>query len=394
MKGRKWKATVTIFFVIKMKICYIASARIPTERAHGLQMMKMCESFALEGNEVVMFAPKRFNPIKQDPFDYYNVQKVFSIIYLPCVDFVRFGRVGFLLTTWLFAFQCLAKILKGNFDWIYSRDGRSLWVLSWFDIKFGWNIHDDQRKWWAKRVLKKAQIIVMTNRALVALHKDFVGSDIPATVVPNGVNLEEFGGQVVETMKRDLSLSDNKKIILYTGHLYPWKGVHTLAEAAKLMPEEAFVFIGGTERDIIDFKKKYSSTKNIFILGHRPHSEIANYLRTADLLVLPNSAKDVFSSLYTSPIKLFEYMMSGTPIMASDLPSIREILDDRTAYFFTPDDHEDFARVTRFVLRDMDKAKDKARKLLEDSELLSWRNRGRQVLAFLNKQINLSGLPK
>lgn len=79
------------------KLLYIANARIPTERAHGLQMNKMCEAFAAAGNEVTMLAPTRRNPISADPYSFYKTSKTYRIEYLPCPDLVRFGSVGFVL---------------------------------------------------------------------------------------------------------------------------------------------------------------------------------------------------------------------------------------------------------------------------------------------------------
>ncbi len=53
------------------KLIYIANARIPTEKAHGLQTMTMCEAFALKGFNLQLILPRRFNSIKEDPFKYY-----------------------------------------------------------------------------------------------------------------------------------------------------------------------------------------------------------------------------------------------------------------------------------------------------------------------------------
>src|SRR3989338_7774332 len=94
-----------------MKIIYLANARIPTEKAHGLQIMKMCEAFSLLKTEnrkskieVGLIAPRRFNKIKQSPFKYYDVQPIFKITKLPCLDltFFGFGRAGFFIQIFTF----------------------------------------------------------------------------------------------------------------------------------------------------------------------------------------------------------------------------------------------------------------------------------------------------
>jgi glycosyltransferase involved in cell wall biosynthesis len=127
-------------------------------------------------------------------------------------------------------------------------------------------------------------------------------------------------------------------VALYCGHLYGWKGAQTFADAAmRFTNYQLAVFVGGTDWDLEDFKEKNKNNSHILVLGRKPHTEIPLYLKAADVLVLPNSAQYKLSSHYTSPLKLFEYMASGTPIVASDIPSLREVLNERTAVFFEAD---------------------------------------------------------
>ena len=57
-----------------MKLIYITNARITTEKAHGIQIMKTCEVFSNAGMKVLLIIPRRFNWIKKDPFDYYGIK--------------------------------------------------------------------------------------------------------------------------------------------------------------------------------------------------------------------------------------------------------------------------------------------------------------------------------
>ena len=86
-----------------MKILYIANIRLPTEKAHGIQIMNMCEALANLGHKVELVTPWRFNFIKSNPFDYYGVEKNFKITKLPSLDLVRFGRIGFWVQSASFA---------------------------------------------------------------------------------------------------------------------------------------------------------------------------------------------------------------------------------------------------------------------------------------------------
>ena len=103
------------------------------------------------------------------------------------------------------------------------------------------------------------------------------------------------------------------------------------------------------------------------------------YLRAADVLVLPNSAKKEVSKTYTSPMKLFEYMASSVPIVASDLQSLREVLDDSTCYFFISDNSESLATVITKALKDL-QAPAKAARPHEKVQRYTWGNRAESIL--------------
>src|SRR3989344_4089836 len=77
-----------------MRILYLANVRLPTERAHGVQIMKMCEAFANLGHTVELFIPRTFNHLTEDPFDWYAVKRVFRLRTVPSFDWRQADRVG------------------------------------------------------------------------------------------------------------------------------------------------------------------------------------------------------------------------------------------------------------------------------------------------------------
>ena len=367
------------------RLVYLANIRLPTERAHGLQIMKMCEAFAREGYAVTLIVPTRHNKIQEDPYSFYSVAKTFDIVYVKSPDLIRFGPIGFVLMSWIAGFLSVRQAFGIGFDWIYSRDGRTLWFLS-KKTKFIWEAHDDGDHWWKRKVLKNCSGLVTLNKATQELHERFASPDTRVHIAPSPVSLEDFAiDKGKEEIRGEFNLSLDKKIILYAGHLYPRKGVDTLAEAAKQLPEYDFVFIGGTASDLVRFRGQYGDVGNIKILGHKLHKEVALYLKAADLLVLPNSAKDTLSLLYTSPIKLFEYMASGVPILSSDVPSAREVLDESVSYFFEPDSVSDLVRAITGVFATTSEAETKAHKALIEVKRYSYAMRAKGILDFMNQ---------
>ncbi len=368
-----------------MKIIYIANSRIPTEKAHGIQIMKMCEAFAGAGHQINLVVPRRFNPIVGDPFDYYKVKQIFKMTKLPVIDLVPLGRLGFIIELVSFSISAFVYVLfKPKDSIIYSRDELPLFLISFFRKNIFWETHSGRLHAVAKSVARRAKGIVVISNGLKNL---YLKSGIPNNkiiVASDGVDLEQFNiSDTKEEARRKLRLPQDKNIIMYTGHLYDWKGAQVLAEAARFLSDkEIAVFIGGTEKDIKNFREKNRNINNILVLGKKPYADIPLYLKAADILVLPNSGKNEISAEYTSPMKLFEYMASGTPIVASDLPSVREILNEKTAFFAEPDNSKDLARV--IVLATSDKtASDKAKMARETVGSYTWKKRTESIISFI-----------
>ena len=108
------------------------------------------------------------------------------------------------------------------------------------------------------------------------------------------------------------------------------------------------------------------------------------YLKSANILVIPNSASSKISSEYTSPLKLFEYMASGCPIVASNLPSLREVLDEKNCVFAKPDNPESFKEAIEKVLNDIEFSSSIAKKALEDVSSYSWEDRAKNILKIIS----------
>ena len=121
------------------------------------------------------------------------------------------------------------------------------------------------------------------------------------------------------------------------------------------------------------------------ILPHQPHVEIPALLTEASVLVLPTSGKTQIGREDTSPIKAFEYLAVGNPIVASNVPSSREVLDETTAIFFRPDDPEDCARaIIRGVAME---PVERERMHVAQQELIrthTWESRAKAISNFLS----------
>ena len=354
-----------------MKISYLAFIRLPNEKAHGIQIVKVCEALAVAGAIVTLILPGRKTHLTEDPFNYYGVSRIFSIKTEKVPDFIKFGRLGFILSQILFGIRTL--FFSDRASVFISQDE---WTLVWHALlgrTCVYEVHNGRENIAARLVLRNAILVVANSHGTESFYIERGISPTRIIVCQNGVDFMRFNISLSQDEARQkLGLPINKKIVLYTGHLYNWKGVDTLARSADHLPENvSLVFVGGTEADTDKFRKQYGSHSRILILGHQPNSDIPVFLRAADILALPNNRIGE-SERFTSPMKLFEYLAAGKPIVASNLPSIREVLNEGNAFFFPAGDIQALTRTITNILDDSDDAADRAARALQDAQKYTW----------------------
>lgn len=370
-----------------MKLIYLTGFGLPTGWAHGIQVMKMCEALSALGVDVELVVPRRRNEIKTNPFDYYGVKNNFKIIKLFCLDVYPGDSSSFYFWLRLASFLLVAKFyfLFKKFDVLYTREQ----AVSLFFNDFILEIHSlsDQIRSWHKKVWEKAQrLVVLTSFIKKRLIEEGIDMN-KILVAPDAVDLKEFDiSMTKEQLRQELGLPLDKKIIIYAGSLYlhDWKGVDILLESIKYFDQDwILVLVGGEPKEIEKIKEKYGLLA-IILAGRQLRQKIPLYLKAADALVLPNKSQDNISKYYTSPLKLFEYMASRQPIIASDLPSIREILNEKNAILFEPDNSESLAFGIKKIFQDNDLARRLANQAWLDTQKYSWSARAKKIIGFIN----------
>ncbi|MFQ5857321.1 MAG: glycosyltransferase, partial [Anaerolineae bacterium] len=315
----------------------ITANRIPSERANANQTLKMAEAMTLQGWQVTLLAPRRRNRLAmrelataQAVWDYYQVQAPFLIRFLPCWDSRWLNRRAetwwFPLISLTFAFS-LALYLIGR-GWkdppvLYTREERFAGhLLAWLKPVLRMPVFFESHRFpptqrnlrWQRRM---DGIVTISNHLRMAYLEAGFQPDRVLTA-PDGVDLRLFSDLPArDTARAQLGLPLSRPVVVYTGHLFRWKGVYTLAKAAQHLPDVLTIFVGGMERDVQTFRAfvREMGVTNVQVLGHASPTQVPLYLAAADVLILPNSAKEDISRLYTSPLKLFEYMASGRPIV-------------------------------------------------------------------------------
>ena len=377
------------------KLFLIFHGRFPSEKAAALFAAKSAAAFVKQGFEVTLVVPRRKGVDMSDPFAFYSVERNFKIEYLSTIDLFPIKHLHFLafwVSFWSFSLSSYLHIKSKSSpeDIIYSNESLPLLFISKIRPNCLYEMHDfpESKLSLFKKLLERVKWILIHNKWKLKEAQTLFPTISTAKYIyePNAVDIKAFDIKMIkEEARNKLGLPLNKKIAVYTGHLYGWKGADILAQTASLLSEQFMVvFVGGTPSDVENFTQKYGGLSNILITGFKPHQEIPLWQKAADILVLPNTAKEKISAYYTSPMKLYEYMASGRPIIASDIPSIREIVDETSAVLVTPDDVKALAHALESMVRTEhigeDLAKNAYTKVLEHT----WDKRAQRIIDFMN----------
>ena len=379
-----------------MRIAYFSRTEIPARTANSVQIVKMCNAFATNGHEVTLyFLSQTDEKSSADPFKFYGISKSFEIKRIR-VPRVGSSRLSYLFSTLVSFLQLLWEVRKDSSEVIYSRDlvatlafGLGGSKTNIFETHFP-VFHNHLEGLMFRFALSRKYIsrVVVISRALEQAYSAHYGKRLPEVVVaPDGADKISVSSMA----EVGLGVRDNQMKLGYVGHLYCGKGMEMIDKLAAEMSVEEFHVVGGFEKDIQYWKGRIKSP-NVFFQGFVGQSKLGQYLRKFDVCLLPNqrevrafgaeqSRNSPNISQYTSPLKLFEYMAYGKPIIASDLPVLREVLDDEIALLVDPEDVKEWIAAVN-ILKDRgvrERYGAAARRRFEHN--YTWQHRARNVLA-------------
>jgi len=388
-----------------MKIVYITNARIPTEKAHGLQIMKSCEAFAKMGIDVELVIPRRLNDIKEEVFSYYGAERNFRITKIPCLDLLGasflLGKLSFYILSVTFSISAIFYIAmkKGKNTLIYCRDPIILFPLCLIGFNPIAELHDyksEKPRRTVRFILdKSSKIVVNSSGTLGKIKRHYDINDKKVMVAPNGVDPEFFNiDESKEEARKLLNIPQGSRIIAYVGRIETAgtdKGVGLLIKSFATIKDRVtnmvLYIIGGPNELAENYNKQALSlgidSSAIMFTGFVPFRRVPLYLRAIDVVIVPLPKGKHAET--TSPIKIFEFMAAGKAIIAPDFPSLREYIDEENAIFFSPDNQNDLAEKIMYALDNPDLIKNKGQKSLEFAQKFTWQKRARNIIDFINR---------
>lgn len=372
-----------------MNICYVANSRFPSERAHMTQIVQMCNAFALNGHSVTLLVTDRKTDIREEAESFFGTKFLFEVVRIPVPDIAGFSPKipkifrpsTFLIQRFLFAYRSSRYINTHNFDLVYGRDEWILWFLMYLtSIPAIWESHEAKFSYIARSLIRRLKRIIVISEGIQNFYISHGVFKNQIHVAHDAVDARFFEQHVSQNKSREiLGISTKKPVVMYIGGLDVWKGVTTLFDAARNQESFDVYVVGGKDNELSEFRNKYP---HIYFLGPRPYKELPICQQSADILVIPNTAKNSLSSEYTSPLKLFAHMTSKKPIIASRIPSITNILFEQEAFFFTADDSRSLYDTVIATLREPDVSVKKAQAAYQKSFQYTWNARAAGIIEF------------
>lgn len=382
-----------------MRICYLARSSVPSRTANSIHVMKMAAAYAALGHEVTLIVPRldadEVEPAADDLFGFYGVEPSFRVwrMQLP-------RRLPGTLTYGLLL-PLAARRLRAEL--VHSRNLAAAWGASrWLRLPTVYELHDvpsenrRQRGMLAALVASERLLgLVTITRAL----RDHLRRALPAgfperrlLVAPDGVD-ESAVELAVDRRRarRTLGLDPvldpgDRRLAVYTGHLYTGRGIGLILDLARRRPDHRFLLVGGTPDDIDRRRRQAEGLDNVTFAGFVAPAEIPLYLRAADVLLMPYADRVAVAgggdtAAWASPLKMFEYLAAGRPILASTLPVLQEVLTDgRNALLLPHGAPERWSQALARLRDDPPTAERLARTAREDAAGFTWRRRAERLL--------------
>ncbi len=375
-----------------MKLYYIANARMPTERAHGIQIAKMCEAFIEEGVEVTLVVPRRRTD-EQSVREFYGLRVDIQKVTLFVFDWYTKGRILYRVSSFSFMVSSFLYLWhrrheKGVVLYTVDLDEWSYAQLPLLRLPYFSEMHGSKPRTLINRFFFHGISGAVTINRLIKESLQTVFSVTPERIIvaPDAVDAAHFFPIPRVQARERLALARDIKLVLYVGRILDWKGLEILPTAARLLGDDATIgVVGGTRERFVEVTGVADIPKNLVFYGDRVFEDMPLWINAADAVLMTSTARNELSYRWTSPMKAFEYMACGVPIVAADTPSMREIISTSNAFLYQPDDASSLAQEIRTVLKHPEEAQRRGEAALAASRACSWRARAKHVVQFIQE---------
>jgi glycosyltransferase involved in cell wall biosynthesis len=305
------------------KIFYIADINLPSLRAYTVHVIKMADNFCHFSNQVeLLIHHKKFN------YNYRNIKKDFLLLAKNLFfikGFFKKKKKNNFFNRILFGYLS-AKYLRNENGLIITRSFMCSFFLILNKKKHFLEIHHPMNGFTKILFMRfnfiTSKYIIRVIFITKSLQKHFKNVHFESIVLPDGAEIKNF---------KKKKLKSKIKNIMYVGSFFTGRGIELILKIASILKNKNFLLYGKRKNDFINYK--YNNLKNVKIFNLIKYNKVPSKLVNADLLLMPYALKNISidmkkvdTSKFASPIKMFEYLASGKPLISSNLPVLKEIL--------------------------------------------------------------------
>jgi glycosyltransferase involved in cell wall biosynthesis len=385
---------------MKISFAYVSPSSMPSSSANSIHVAMQCAALLAEGVDLKVFANRTVRDhaeFKESVSRAYGVglEKADLVTFHgKCKKFVNV-RIALLALFKLIPEKKPTLVLSRNLYFSFFHAvvfGRSL-IFETHQVEYGfrkllqrWTM---TRPWVKTIVVSKKLEEILTSEHEVSPTKAIVLPD----AAPDGLTLirksktRERLYQMTEVPRMNW-----KSVCGYFGQLYEGRGIEIIEGMARERSETLFLVYGGEPKDVAFRREVNGDLPNIFFGGHVSHPEAQELMRCVDFLLMPYQSKVSIgvkghdTGRWMSPMKMFEYMAAGVPIISSDLAVLREVLvHEKNALLVTPSDQQEWCGALDRLSSDASLADLIGERAHQDyRERYTWGARARAILALVN----------
>lgn len=341
-----------------MKIIYISSEDMRKEGGGKTHFFEVARNLANLGNELLILLPG-YRPRDRKNYG-------LNVRYVPTL---RKNALSYLLYEIVSFFYLTFYILRFRPDAIYLRQGlfevftsilARLFLVPYVIEKNGIMEDELRSRGFSEltiKILRLAEginlrlsdkIICVTEGIKREIVKRYKVSGGKLVVIPNGANIELFRPLDKQECRQELGLKGDAFYIGFVGSFAPWQGLELLIEAARQVKEQGYsqikyILVGDGEQEPILRQKvqEYNLEQAIQFTGRVAYEQVVNYMNAFDVCYLCKE-KLLFGF---SPLKLYEYLACGRPVIASGVDGVKEVIEEgQCGYLFEAGNAEELAK--------------------------------------------------
>jgi glycosyltransferase involved in cell wall biosynthesis len=377
-----------------MKIGCITTSIIPSKTANSIQAVKVCHALKQCGQAVHLWVPEFQRADWQEIASIYGISDHFEITWIP------FDKR---LKQYDFSCKAVNRAINWGADVIYTWALQAAFLGNVRKKPIAMEFHDFPMGFMGPKLfrmlmrLPSEKLIMTTTRALAEgieqrYRITFYPDDLQ--IAPNGTDPERYNGLPSPAISRKKLGLPSGFTVGYTGHFYPGRGMNLLTAIAEALPKINFLWVGGMDKHIAPWKETLASQniRNVTITGFIPNSQLPQYQAAADILVMPYAQTIEGSSggniaPVINPMKMFDYLSAGRPIIASAIPVFREVLTPHLAIFCDPDDANQWISAIEKLSKDHSMRQNMRKAALDTAKVYSWKNRAARSIAKLESKV-------